>query len=259
MPLKVTFDTNTLNSVVWPGTAQRGTGTSGAEIQAAIKAGHITGFICGSVPSMEGVNKEDRVEFLSKQPMRPRVVKTNDPDFNLVVIAPDQSARPPLSSKFEERLKAAVQLGIRVIKIPLYTELKLPLSFIAEEPANFVEKFVRVYSAIKQRGVGRALLENLGPELAMKAGGPHMFAVGTIPDLSSYNTDEQKKIKNAVNEASDGDAVAAHFAFGNDLLCSEDFGKKGASVFDDNNRKWLNEEFGIQFVTLADLVKMAQA
>ena len=37
MPLTVTFDTNTLNSVVWPETAQRGTETSGAKIQAAIE------------------------------------------------------------------------------------------------------------------------------------------------------------------------------------------------------------------------------
>jgi hypothetical protein len=66
--------------------------------------------------------------------------------------APDQSARPRLSPKFEDRLNDAAQLGILVIKIPLYTELKLPISFVAKEPPDFVGKFESIYSAIKQRG-----------------------------------------------------------------------------------------------------------
>ena len=42
------------------------------------------------------------------------------------------------------------------------------------------------------------------------------------------------------------------------LFCSDDFGKNapGPSVLDCINRKWLNEEFGVQFVTLCDLAKM---
>ena len=255
MPLTVTFDTNTLNSVVWPETAQRGTETSGAKIQAAIKAGRITGFICESVASMEGVNKKDRAEFLSKQTVRPRVIKTDDPDFSPIVMAPDQSARPPLSPKFEDRLKAAVQLGIQVMMIPLYTELELPTSFFAKEPEDFIEKYDRVEFAIRKRGVGRAPLEKLGHEFAMRAGGTH--AVGTIPDLPDYTVEEQNKIKKAVAEASDGDVVAAHFAFGNDLFCSEDFGKR--SVLDDDSRAWLTEVFGIRFVMLAELAAMVTA
>lgn len=258
MPLTVTFDTNTLNSVVWPETAQRGTGTSGAKIQAAIKAGRITGFICESVASMEGVNKKDRTEFLSKQTVRPRVIKTDDPDFSPIVMAPDQSARPPLSPKFGDRLKAAVQLGIRVIKIPVYTEFELPTSFFAKEPEDFIEKYERIEFAIRKRGVGRAPLENLGHEFNMRAGGIH--AVGAIPDLD-YTIEEKEKIKKAVAEASDGDVVAAHYAFGNDLLCTEDFGKgaSSASVFDDDSKAWLTEVFGIRFVTLAELVAMVTA
>jgi hypothetical protein len=207
---------------------------------------------------MEGVNKKDRTAFLSTQEMRPRVIDTDDPDFNLVMYAPDQSARPRLSPKFEDRLNDAAQLGILVIKIPLYTELKLPISFVAKEPPDFVGKFESIYSAIKQRGVGRAPLENLGPELAMKAGGSHKFALGAIPDLSCYTADEREKIKSTVAEASDGDAVAAHFAFGNDLLCSEDFGKSASSpsVLDADNRNWLTKTFGIQFATLGELAQM---
>ena len=95
----------------------------------------------------------------------------------------------------------------------------------------------------------------------MRAGGTHVFAVGTIPDLPDYTVEEQDKIKKAVAEASDGDVVAAHFAFGNDLFCSEDFGKSAspASVLDDDSRAWLTEVFGIRFVTLAKLAAMVTA
>jgi hypothetical protein len=78
-------------------------------------------------------------------------------------------------------MEDAVQLGMRVIKIPVYTELELPIHFFAEEPGIFVEKYGPVQFAITQRGVGRAPLEKLGHELAMRAGGTHVFAVGTIP------------------------------------------------------------------------------
>jgi len=48
----------------------------------------------------------------------------------------------------------------------------------------------------------------------------------------------------ALNEWADGDSVAAHYGYGIDLFCSEDFGKNpsGTSVLDNNNQKWLNEE-----------------
>ena len=55
MPLTVTFDTNTLASVVSPETAQRGTGTSGAIIRTAIQAGQIQGFFSETLTLANGM------------------------------------------------------------------------------------------------------------------------------------------------------------------------------------------------------------
>jgi hypothetical protein len=57
------------------------------------------------------------------------------------------------------------------------------------------------------------------------------------------------------------DSIASHYGYGIDLLCSKDFGKSasGPSVLDCDNRKRLNEEFGIRFVTLAELAKRLTA
>ena len=54
MTLRVTFDTNTLDSVVWPKTAQRGTGSSGAKIRSAIKTGCIQGFFSETLITIQG-------------------------------------------------------------------------------------------------------------------------------------------------------------------------------------------------------------
>ncbi len=257
--MRVTFDSN-----VWEGIVEPEAFPSPVErnsqlrvLHQAVKDGRIIGFICESVATMEGVKKKDRTEFLSKQTLRPRV-KTDDPGFSPGVMAPDQSARPPLMPVLRDRMAAAVQLGMRVIKIPFYTELELPISFFAEEPNGFTKKYGLVESAIEKRGVGRARLENLAQELGFREGRPQRRAVGTIPDLLSYTKDDQDRINKAVAEAADGDAIAAHVAFGNDLLCSEDLGKSasGPSVLDNENSKWLSETYDTRRVTLAELAEM---
>ena len=62
-----------------------------------------------------------------------------------------------------------------------------------------------------------------------------------------------------VREWADGDSIAAHYGFGIDLFCTADCGKnaRGPSVLDSDNRKWLREEFGIQFVTLDEIAARA--
>ena len=65
-PLTVTFDTNTLASVVAPETAQRGTGESGAIVAAAMRAGGIRGFFSETVITLEGIKNVDRADVLGK-------------------------------------------------------------------------------------------------------------------------------------------------------------------------------------------------
>ena len=56
--------------------------------------------------------------------------------------------------------------------------------------------------------------------------------------------------------------MAAHYGFGMQWFFAVTTSEKnapGPSVIDCVNRKWLNEKFGIQFVTLCDLAKMVTA
>ena len=48
-----------------------------------------------------------------------------------------------------------------------------------------------------------------------------------------------------------GDAVAAHYGYGNDFFCTRDLAKAAGpnSVMSQTNRQWLASDFKITFVT----------
>lgn len=95
-----------------------------------------------------------------------------------------------------------------------------------------------VVETIEQRGVGPALLRSLQE----KAGG-------------RADAIEEKDFARAVAEWADGDSVAAHVAYNNDLFCTEDQGKSpgDSSIFDANNRQWLAVTYGVEFATVREL------
>ena len=79
--------------------------------------------------------------------------------------------------------------------------------------------------------------------------------------VSSFGLNKEKNQieKAAFAESADGDFVAAHIAFGNDYLCTDDQGisAAAASIFDTNNRSWLKSQYGVKIVSaheLADLL-----
>jgi hypothetical protein len=61
MPLRVTFDTNTLADVVSPEASQQPTNPAdAARVRAAIQLGKIQGFFSETLVSLEGVQTKDR-------------------------------------------------------------------------------------------------------------------------------------------------------------------------------------------------------
>jgi hypothetical protein len=263
MPLTVTFDTNTLNSVVLPKTAQRGTGASGATVRTAIQVGRIQGFFSETLITLEGIENKHRVEVLGKT--RP-VSKTSSTGPRKITIAVGfQHVRNPLNSQFLARVQAAVALGMRALRAPARMgghRLKGE-NWPFLEPAGGLPELLRcvdnvneMATKIAKRGVGQAVAVELGVQFSKRAGvsEPELFlqGLGRAQDKS-----ECCKVAKAIAEWADGDSVAAHYGFGIDQFCSDDFAPP--SVLHRDNRKWLSEEFGIQFVTLAELAKRVTA
>ena len=263
MPLAVTFDTNTLASLVSPETAQRGTGTSGTIVRIAIHAGHIQGFFSETLVTLEGIENKDRVDVLGKT----RVVsETSSQGKNRITLAVGvRHVRHPLDSRFFARVQAALALGMRALMAPArmagfhVTGEICPLF----KPTGGMPELLRcmdnvneMATRIARRGVGNATAVELGVQFSKRAGvsKPELWLQGLG---RARNKSEREQVAKAICEWADGDSVASHYGFGIDLFCSEDFGKNAptASVLDPNNRKWLSENFGVRFVTLAELAE----
>lgn len=115
MPLTVTFDTNTLASVVSPDAAQRDTGTSGAVVRAAIQAGRIQGFFSETLITLEGIGHEDRSKVLGKTQV---VTETTSPSKNTINITVGvRHFRTEPDSRFSARVEGAIALGMRVLEV----------------------------------------------------------------------------------------------------------------------------------------------
>lgn len=108
--------------------------------------------------------------------------------------------------------------------------------------------------AIEARGVGFAALLKLAEGIQTRFGiqdAPWFEGLDRVEDPI-----ERKAIADAFGEWADGDSLALHVAYGNDVFCTEDFGRSGRpSVLNDENRAWLTATYGVQFATPAELAR----
>ena len=93
---------------------------------------------------------------------------------------------------------------------------------------------------IEAHGVGKAAFDAAGGWNGMAAA-PH----------------NGKVLAKACAEWADGELVASHIAYKNDILCTNDQARAaGISIFDRENREWLASEFGVRFATLEELLTL---
>jgi hypothetical protein len=267
MPLTVTFDTNTLASVVSPETAQRGTGPYGAIVRAAIRSGHVQGFFSETLVILEGIRGKDRVDILGRTRLVSKASSASKNQISLTVGV--SHVRDALDARFSGRVQAGSALGMRALR----TAARIGSHHLHDEncpvfePEGGILALLRcmdrvneMTTKIAERDVGQAVAVKLGVKFSERDGvvNPELFLQG----LGRARDDgERNAVTKAVAEWADGDSVAAHYGFGMQWFCSDDFGIKAPvpSVLDCINRKWLNEEFGIHFVRLCDLAKMVTA
>jgi hypothetical protein len=262
-PLTVTFDTNTLASVVAPETAQRGTGESGAIVAAAMRAGRIRGFFSETAITLEGIKNVGRADILGRTRMVSDASSTSKNNITLTVGV--RHPRNPLDPRSSARVRAALELGMR----PLRTAARIGGYHLRDQDYELYEpdggilelircmdKVNKLTTEIARRGVGRAIAFKLKLQFSQRdrVESPELFQQGLGRAKDKL---ERKKVAEAIREWADGDSVAAHYGFGMKLFCSEDFRKNGAgrSVLDHDNRQWFSTNFGIEFVTLAELAR----
>ena len=266
--MRVTFDTNTLSDVISPETSQRGAigVANAAKVRAAIEAGHVQGFFCETAITLEGIKNEDRKEVFGSTAVDVTYQHETALDGNgltRINMQVEQTARKALDQRQADRFLGAFDLGMKLLGAPRIAMARVDdpegKRYLAEPSKDAIsrrlDRLSEAVTAIEARGVGCAQAMRIAHEIQADIGGYDTFV--------SYlgwprNPAERKKINRAIAEWADGDSVAAHYAYGIELFCSEDFGKGAsiASIFDTDNREWLNDTLGIQFVTLAQLADM---
>jgi hypothetical protein len=268
MPLRVTFDTNTLADVVLPEASQQPTNPAdAARVRAAIQLGKIQGFFSETLVTLEGVQTKDRAAVFGSTRLQSESTCTDENTITISIgVVQD---RKPLEPRFFERIQAARGLGMRALRGPARIGwicvqdvdgmLFEPDGSTLELSAR-LDKVHKVATAIAERGLGHAAAVKFGLQFSASDGmsEPELWYKGL---LRAKENGETNRVKEVVAEWADGDSVAAHYGYGIDRFCSQDFGQNAgkASVLHPDNRRWLREAFGIQFVTLAELAEMAAA
>jgi len=245
--MRITFDSNVWEKILNPADG------ACAFVREALANGRIEGFISEAAFRIEAIRKSQRPAYFSSPSMDVQfpgtiVMRDGKPQILLMSIGPDDKRHPGLPDVQAERLKSALATGVRLLRamawmgLPGPPEIRDPSVFVQETEDTRKEREQRqidICARMETRGVGKAAFDAAGGWGA--------------PSEGPFN---EKKFRKACAEWADGELVAAHIAYRNDILCTEDQANAaiGASIFDPANRAWLTSEFGVQFGTLKELV-----
>lgn len=278
MPLSVTFDTNVLDKVCRPTRHPKDPKQPlMQEIHNALVNRKILGFFSVTMLTIEGIKKEDRAkvfagtQFVTKYSRTNTAKKIDLPDSirqrggsaNATIISNEyqvtQPDRGPLHAETIARTHAAMALGLKALKaVPRIGAFR-----ITDKSGQFyldtgkdaalsawIDKAYEVAEAIESRGVGIALVEQLG-----KAMGTSDSEVWYRALVQARDVHERRAVERAFSEWADGDSVASHVAYGLDVFCTNDVGKSGSasSILDAEHRAWLTKTYRVRFMTLDEL------
>lgn len=237
--MSISFDSNAWEQIFNPADRDY------SSIRAALTDRRIIGFICDASFRIEAIRKKLRAAYFAKPHMDARcnlIIREGKPYYRMS-FGPEDSAHPGLPAAQAGKLQAAFAAGIKLMRgqnwlgLPNPKEISDPHNFVHEDKVAAADREQRqqdVAERIDARGIGRRAFETAG-------------------GWGGLIVDEKKLIK-ACAEWADGELVAAHVAYGHDILCTNDRAREaGISIFDAANRSWLTSDFSVKFMTVDEL------
>ncbi|WP_065755745.1 hypothetical protein [Bradyrhizobium paxllaeri] len=247
--MRISFDSNAWEKIFDPADCDW------RLIRAALANNRITGFISEASFRIEAIRKTDRTAYFAEPAMQVQfpfsiVERDGKPYIQLMTMGPDDARHPGLPVIQSAKLKSALDAGIRLMRTASWLGLPRPVDIA--DPALFAhaahgdgereQRQIDTLARIEARGVGRA---------AFEAAGGWQGASGVL---------QEKRFRKACAEWADGEIVAAHIAYRNDILCTNDLAHGTVrSILSPTNRAWLKAEFGVQFATLDELLGQISA
>ena len=261
--MQVTFDTNAFDKVIRPTVYPKDPDFQDmVVIHEAVKDARVQAFISDTTLTLEGIGSDDRATVFGSTGPRSSIAQTSDDTFT-ITMRTEQPDRKPIHPKQAERFVEALRLGVRLLGTPRVGKPRAEEQYYATEDqaalGQRLDRFTSLLTQIESRRLGSARAQEIAARLPPQGIGPWFNALGAAKDIH-----ETREVARAVAEWADADSIAAHYAYGNDFFCTLDVAKAETrrgdpAVFDAENRAWLTKNFGIQFVTLAQLAKMVRA
>lgn len=266
--MRVTFDTNTLDRAVRPERFPKDVRQAEyIKVRQGLMSGTIDGFFCETIVTCEGIQNSDRAEVLGGTRLASQQEHLQNEAGERVIKLSLKTEMPklkPLHPEVIAMLQAALKVGMKALGAPRIGWLRI------EDPENEIyfqeipnsvaqserlEKFHMALSAIESRGVGFSQIEILAKIFSQRVNVAEPWYKSLV---RTKDVLEENAVKRAVAEWADGDSIAAHIGYGIDYFCTNDIGKsaKTDSIFDIENRAWLNQHYGVKIITLSDLAKM---
>jgi hypothetical protein len=235
--MKVTFDSN-----AWEKIFDRSS-TKYKNLQTAMIENALRGFMVEACIQIETITKYDRPQYFSNPhtDFKIGLAAAEGKDFLKMSWGPDDKRHPGLPTVMQPKFQMALDHGVKILRSGCWIGLPSP-SELGQHLFEEIDRSSRetlhhlVFDSITKRGVGHYMFSANGGW------------AGKIPSATS------KKFAKACAEWADAEMVSAHVAYGNHVICTNDFGKAaGHSVLDVNNREWLSEEYCVKILTLEEL------
>jgi hypothetical protein len=265
LPIKVTFDKNTYEFVVFPDkkSSQKSQEDENSyyKINSTIKSGYIEPFLSETILTIETIDSKDRKNTLSR---KDRLKTTDVVDSvngnsisSTVTIKPNEEVYPANHDHFYIYLPKAIELGFKIL--PSYRLGKITNPAITSDlyytpkTTDIFEipnKFSSIVGLIEDKGFGFSALRKL-------LGINDSENKSWIYFLDKY-TGSDKQLQKMVAEWSDADSVAINIACGIKYFCTNDGAKRNKtnSVFSKEMKTILRANYDIEFVTPIELAKM---
>lgn len=263
--LRVSFDSNAYRQAVNPLKSRRdATLEELQKINQALLDGRITGFLSETLATLEGIQNAQRGAYFAKARAKVDIAEEELPDGRIrlgFTMKPDHSLHPGLHPIVARWIAAASAIGLKFLYAPrigqprpseLLSAAAFEIEPTPEERGERQERFFEALRAIEARGVGLSVLKQIAEDIQKRT---HQKGPWFSLLQSAKDEQEHQQIQKAVGEWADGDTVATHIAYRNDIICVADKGKSagGASIFDQRNRAWLEQIYGVKFATLSEL------
>lgn len=210
---------------------------------------------------MDAIGRKTKAEVLGAARFVSETTSTG-PNQITISLGP-RWKRVDIGPQIRARIETARAMGMRALIGPRRFGDSLAVRGFGEgfyEPYPSGAAFVTaantantVDATIVARGLGRAQVIELAKSFSKRDSATGEWWPQGLERTRSAA--ERKKVRLAVNEWADGEALAGHAGYRNDLFCTHDDAHDlGArSILHSSHRAWLSEMHGVTFVKVAEL------